>query len=88
MAEYMIEAPHTVEECSSALDDMAAKGSQVLNEFHWGCMAGIHSGWAFVEAQNESAAREMLPNSQRNKARIVKVQKFTTEQMSESHQQK
>lgn len=61
MAKYMIEVPHTAAECLEALDDLLAAGAELLDKFHWGCMAGVHNGWAIVEAESESAARSMVP---------------------------
>ena len=88
MAKYMVEVPHTAEECLAALDDILAKGPQFLNEFHWGCMAGVHTGWGIVEAESESAARNMLPASGQGKARITEVTKFTPEQVKAAHEKK
>jgi hypothetical protein len=86
MAKYMIESPHTEEECTRALDETLAKGSDILAKFDWGCMSGEHTGWAIVDAESESAARNMVPSFVRNKARVVKVDKFTPQQLKSSHQ--
>ena len=83
MAKYMIEAPHTAPECLQAVDEVLAAGSQFLEEFHWGCPAGVHNGWAVVEAESESAARNMGPTSQRGKWRITEVTKFTAEDIEQ-----
>lgn len=85
MAKYMIESPHTPEECSKALEETLAKGSDFLAKFDWGCMSGVHTGWAVVEAANESAARNMVPSFVRSKARVVKVDKFTPQQIKSFH---
>lgn len=86
MAKYMIEAPHTGAECLEALDEVLATDAELLGKFHWGCMAGVHNGWATVEAENESAARNMVPASQRGKWRITEVTKITPEQIAAEHQ--
>lgn len=86
MAKYLIESPHTEEECLQALDETLAKGSDLLAKFDWGCMASEHTGWAVVEAGSESAARNMLPAFVRSKARVVKVTKFTAEQIKKAHE--
>lgn len=82
---YMIMAPHTAEECLQALDEMAASKSDVLSHFYWGCQAGDHTGYAIIEADSESDARGMLPASQQKSARIVKLDKFTKEQIESFH---
>jgi len=86
MAKYMIESPHTEEECLKALDETLAKGSDLLAKFEWGCMAGEHTDWTIVEAGSESAARNMLPTFVRSKARVIKVSKFTPEQIKSFHE--
>jgi hypothetical protein len=82
---YLIESPHTKEECLQALDDVLARGPEFLARFDWGCMSGDHTGWAVVEAGSETAARTMVPALVRGKARIVEVGKFTPEQIKSFH---
>ncbi len=81
----MVEAPHTEEGCLSALDGFLDIGSDFLAKFDFGCMAGEHTGWAVLEAASESAARNMLPAGERIRARVVKVSKFTPEQIRAAH---
>lgn len=85
MAKYMLESPHTEEECLQALDETLAKGSDLLAKFDWGCMAGEHTGWAVVEAESESDARNIIPTFLRSKAHVVKVDKFTPQQIKSAH---
>jgi len=82
---YLIESPHTKEECLQALDETLARGPQALAQFDWGCMAGQHVGWATVNAGSESEARNMVPSVVRDKARIVAVNKFTPSQIESFH---
>jgi hypothetical protein len=85
MERYFIESPHTVQECLNALDGILAKGAGVLAKYEWGCMAGDHTGYAIVEARSESEAKETIPAFLGGKARIVKLNKFTPEQIREFH---
>ena len=85
MAQYLIESPHTKEECLQALDEVLAQGPELLAKFDWGCGADEHTGWATVEAASESAARNLVPSFLRSKARIVPVNKFTPEQIRSYH---
>ncbi len=85
MARYIVESPHTKEECLRALDEILAEGPAILNKFDWGCQAGDHTGYALVDAEGESEVRNMVPSFLRNKARIVKVGKFTPEQIRSFH---
>jgi len=87
MTKYMIEAPHTDADCLEALDEVLATGAELLDKFDWGCMAGVHTGWATVEAESESAVRDMLPAAQRDSWSITEVTKFTPEQIEAYHQE-
>jgi hypothetical protein len=82
---YLIESPHTKEECLQALDEVSARGPRLLAQFDWGCMAGQHVGWATVEAGSESEARNMVAPIVRNKAHITPVSKFTAAQIESFH---
>ncbi len=85
MARYIVESPHTKEECLKALDEILAKGPGVLNKFDWGCAAGNHTGYAIVDAEGESEVQNMIPTFLRNKAHVMKIGKFTPEQIKSLH---
>lgn len=85
MAKFLVESPHTPEECLAALDKMAVTPG-TLAKFDWGCMAGDHTGYAIVDAANESAALESIPASMRSGAKAIKLNKFTPEQIKAFHQ--
>jgi hypothetical protein len=85
MAQFLVEAPHTKDECLRALDDMLEEKPEFLEESWFGCMAGDHTGYATVEAGSESDARSMLPEYLREKARVVEVTKITPEQIRSFH---
>ena len=76
MNRYLIETPHTAEECLDLIKVLNAQG--YLWNFDWGCKAGIHSGWAIIEAENDAEARLAVPPLVRTRARIVKLNKFDT----------
>ncbi|MBI4302485.1 MAG: hypothetical protein HY664_07755 [Chloroflexi bacterium] len=85
-AKYLVELPHTNEECLQAMDEVAAKGSKFLPKVYWGCMSGIHTGWAPLEAKSEEEVRNLITGSLvRNKARITKVDQFTEKQVASFH---
>ena len=85
MERYIVESPHTKDECLRALDEVLAEGPAVLNKFDWGCQTGDHTGYAVVDAENETNVRNMIPTFLRTKARVVKVGKFTPEQIKSFH---
>ena len=74
MDRYLIETPHTVAECLVLIKLINAQG--YLWNFDWGCKAGIHSGWAIIDAENEAQARLSVPPLVRGRARIIKLNKF------------
>jgi hypothetical protein len=74
MDRYLIETPHTSEECLDLIKVLNAQG--YLWNFDWGCKVGIHSGWAIIEAENDAQARLSVPPLVRTRARIVKLNKF------------
>jgi len=82
---YMIEIPHTKEECGRALDEELAKGPDVLRKFSYGCKAGVHSAYAIVDAKNEAEARNLIPGFLLNKSRVVEVDIFTPEVIKSLH---
>lgn len=85
MPQYLLEVSHTEEDCLRALDQIVVYSTQILNHISYGCVAGVHTGWVNVEADSESEARNVLPPTQRRKARVVEVQKFTPEQIKALH---
>jgi hypothetical protein len=52
MNRYLIETPHTDQDCHRLVEQVYAMG--YLYHFDWGCMAGVHCGWAIIEAENEA----------------------------------
>ena len=85
MDRYLIETPHTNANCLMLLDALTARG--YLHNFDWGCEAGIHSGWAIIEAENEAQARLSVPPLVRNLARIVRLNKFSDEDVTALHEE-
>lgn len=83
MPQYLVELAHTEADCDRALVTIKTYGLHILNYTWFGCMAGVHTGWATFEAENEPHARFALPPSMRAQARVVEVQKFTPEQIQQ-----
>ena len=85
MNRYLIETPHTEQNCRDLVDVVNAAG--YLSHFDWGCMSGVHCGWATIEAENETQARLAVPPLVRSHARVIKILKFTPSMMDWIHQQ-
>ncbi len=86
MARYMIESPHTPEECLRVLDEELARGKEILDKIEFGCKAGDHTGYALVDSNTKNEAlNKYVPNFIQNKARVIEVGKFTPEMIKSFH---
>jgi hypothetical protein len=83
MDRYLIETTHTDEECIGLLDQVLATG--YLHNLDWGCEDGDHTGWAIIEADNREQAMLAVPSMIRSKARVVRLNKFTDEDVQRLH---
>lgn len=81
MDRYLIESPHTDTECRKAVHAMG-----YLNNFDWGCKAGVHKGWVIIEADSESEAVLVVPPFLRSRAMTVKLVRFEPEQVNTMHE--
>ncbi len=82
---YFVKSPHTHEQCMSVLMTMKEKGDEHLSKFYFGCKSGDHTSYAFLHAESEDAARMMIPAEIRETSKIVKVDKFNSDQISKMH---
>jgi hypothetical protein len=83
MERYLVESPHSAQDCTYILEQVLALG--YLTHFEWGCLDGDHTGWAIVEAESAEQARMVVPTFAREKARVVRLVKFTREDLLKSH---
>lgn len=81
MARYLIQSPHTKEECFRVLDWVLEYGSQLLTNYDFGCMCDDHTGYLIVDVPSETDARYTIPPFIRKEARIIELNKFTVEQI-------
>lgn len=84
MERYLIESKHTASDCHHVVEQFIIHG-HIMN-FDWGCQAGEHTAWAFIEAENEPQALLSVPPSLRSKARAIQLNKFTPQTVEEYHQ--
>ncbi len=85
MARFMIESPHTEEECLRALDEELGKGKDILGKFDFGCKVGDHTAYALVDVNSKNDALNLVPTFLQNKVRIVEVGKITPEMIESFH---
>lgn len=83
MDRYLIESPHTQEDCTQVLKQVEALG--YLTHFEWGCPWGNHTGFAIIEAENEMQARMVVPTMSRKQARVVRLMRYTPEMLKAGH---
>lgn len=85
MAKFLIEVPHEAEPvaCARAVKLLLSTGSHFLTHADWGCQDGEHVGWITVDVDSKEEARAILPPAYRSLARIVKLNKFTLEELDE-----
>ena len=72
MPEYLIEVPHSPEECWAAPVDVPGAGDS-LHSAYRGCGAGTHTTWIIAELAEEEDAWNLVPRLLRDTARIVRV---------------
>ena len=85
MARFLIEVAHEAEHeaCLRAVRILLTSGSHFLTHSDFGCLDGEHKGWLIVEVESKEEARSILPPSFRSQANIVKLNKFTIEEVDE-----
>lgn len=85
MAKFLIESPHEAEPvaCARAVKVFHETGSHFLTNADWGCLDGEHKAWIIVELDSKAEARALLPPAYRPEAKIVKLNKFTMEEIDE-----
>ena len=85
MAKFLIESPHEAEPvaCVRAVEVFLQTGSHFLTNADWGCLDGEHKAWIILEAESKEEARFVLPPAYRPGAKIVKLAKFTMEDIDE-----
>jgi len=84
---YLVQVPHTQEQCMNMLNEMKGQGNNLLSKFEFGCMSGDHTGYAFLEGTSEDNVRKMLPEIGQKTAKLKKVNKFTADQIDKMHKE-
>jgi len=85
MSKFLIEVSHEAEEraCALAIETLFKTGSHWLTNAEWGCMDGEHKGWLIFDVGSKEEARSILPPTYRSRAKIVKLNKFSMEEIKE-----
>jgi hypothetical protein len=83
MDRFLVESPHTPDECLKTMQQILSAG--YLTHFDWGCKSGEHCGWVIIEAENEAEAHLVVPAFLRGRARVIKLNKYTPEEIKALH---
>jgi hypothetical protein len=92
MARFLIEVPHEAKtkECAQAVKILLDSGSHYLTNAEFGCLDGEHTAWIIVEVDTREAALLVVPAIFRPRAKIVKLNKFSLQEIDrilEQHQE-
>lgn len=81
---FLIEVPHDSDRkaCTEAVRIFLRTGSHFLTHADWGCHDGDHKAWIIVDVETKEEARNIVPAEFRPMARIVKLNRFTLEQVT------
>ena len=83
MDRYIIESPHSAEECSHVVEQVVNLG--YITHYDWGCKSGTHKGWVIIEAENAEEALLSVPSVVRHDAKATKLNKFSPENFDKLH---
>ena len=84
MPKFLIEVPHEEEvvACAKAIKILFESGSHFLTHADFGCEDGVHKAWIVVDVDNAREARGIVPPAYRSQATVVKLCKFSPEQIN------
>jgi hypothetical protein len=85
MNRYLNETPHTEQNCRELVGWSTRPDISIISD--WGCMGGVHCGWAIIEAENESQVGHAVLPLVRSEARVVKIVKFARSMLNSRHPQ-
>jgi len=83
MDRYLIILPHTLADCVNALKQIEAVG--MITHFDWGCKDNDHTGYVCIDAESKNEALLSVPTSLRPKARVIRMNKFSPEEIGAMH---
>jgi hypothetical protein len=85
MPKFLIEVPHEKDllACAQVVESFLSYGSHFATKADWGCTDGVHKAWITIETDSKEDARNILPPAYRSQATIIKLNKFTMEEIDE-----
>ncbi len=90
MARFLIELEHeaTEEACLKAIETLISSGSHFLTNAEWGCKEDVHKCWVIVDVDSKEDARTILPPVYRHEAKIIKLIRYTLDDLNEAKENK
>jgi hypothetical protein len=85
MPRFLIEVPHEEEllACAQVVESFLNYGSHFATKADWGCSDGVHKAWITIETDSKEVAVNVLPPAYRSQATIIKLNKFTMDEIDE-----
>jgi hypothetical protein len=85
MDRFLIEVPHAedIVGCAHVVQTFLQTGSHYLTNADWGCEDGDHRAFMIVEANDREEARMIVPPPHRHQAHVVRLTKFTPDEVEE-----
>lgn len=86
MPRFLIELPHenSKKSCDLALNILKRSGSHFLTHADLGCPDDVHVAWLNIDADNRADALRIVPPFYRDKARIIKLQRLSLDNVDKS----
>lgn len=84
MPRYLMQLTHGDDHiaCVRSLEAIDRDGAHLLTHLHWGCKAGVHSGWLIDEFASRDEAMQIVPPQFRDEVQIVEVEQFSKDQIA------
>ena len=82
---YFVIAPHSIEQCKKAMEDMKADHEIQLSKFDFGCNYNDHTFYGVLEGTSAEAVRNSLPEILQVNAKIKKVDKLSASEIDKLH---
>jgi hypothetical protein len=86
MPTFLVEVKHeaTKEGCDRAIRLFLETGFHFMTNADWGCEDGEHTAWFILDIDSKEDARNILPPEFRRSAKIVKLRKFSINDIQET----
>ena len=86
MDRYLVESPHTAQDCEQTIKQVAAMG--YILHYDWGCKSGVHKGWAVIESDSDTEALMTVPPFVRHNAKATKIDRYSLDDFRDLHKEK